>query len=246
MNERDLEARLRDTFRREASEADPGALFERVHAIPTMAGRHRSHWWQRLGFGAARSVGSGGIHVRGANSMIAATGITAAIAALTIGGAFLAAQVDSPPPGGQQPAAAESWVTVTGQQDGGCRSDGTCYATNHDMSDPRLDGDVSITFNYETGAGSAEGNYVLWGDLVLTNEGGSWEGNWVGFTDENGRHHITSWFEGTGDYEGLQYLEQAYEPEAGMSLATTGLLFEGDIPATVLPPVVAAAADDPQ
>lgn len=251
MNERDLEARLRDAYRAEASHADPGALIERVHAIPTTAGAERPRWWNRLGLGASRSAGSGGIDVRGARNMLTATRIAAVVAALALGSTFLAVQVDDSPGTAPAPAATtgESWITVTGQADLFCSGNTrTCHGTYHDMSDTRLDGDVSISFSHEgapeSGTMSNYTNYTLWGDVVVANDGGTWEGKWVGFRDEDSLHHVTSWFEGTGEYEGLKYIEQAYEPEGGLSVVSTGLLFEGQIPETVVPPTIASAVSE--
>lgn len=240
MNDRDLEIRLRAVYRAEAAQADPGALIERVHVIPTTAGPARPQWWHRFWFGASRSAASDGIHVRGAHNMFAASGITAAVAALIIGGSFLAAQLEDQPAGGAQPAGAtgESWVSVTGQQDLYCANT-ACSGTYHDMSDPRLDGKATITFAVgQEPESEVSGNVTLWGEVDVANEGGTWEGNWVGFADDKGLHHVTAWFEGTGEYEGLRYIEQAYEPEGGLSITSAGLLFDGDIPATVIPPVI--------
>jgi hypothetical protein len=53
--------------------------------------------------------------------------------------------------------------------------------------------------------------------------------------DDQGRHHITEWFEGTGDYEGLRYIEQGVQRERGGLLDVTGLVYEGTVPLTVIP-----------
>jgi hypothetical protein len=241
MNDHDLETRLRDAYHVEATQADPGALIERVHAIPATAGPERPRWWHRLRFGASRSAGSGGIQVRGASNMLAATGITAAIAALTLGGAFLAVQVEPPPEASRASAAAsgESWSIVTGGQDIRCNgSTLRCAGTYRDMSDPRLNGSAYISFEaqLDPSVDPYTGAYALAGDLVVRNSGGTWEGNWIGFADEDGIHHITSWFTGTGEYEGLKYIEQSAGTTGGEGITSTGLLYEGDTPFTVVPP----------
>ena len=234
MNDRDLETRLRDAYRAAATQTDPGALIERVHTIPTTVGPERPRWWHRLGFGALRSAGSGGIKVRGANNMFAATGITAAIAALALGGAFLAAQVEPAPQGGQQPASAtgESWITVTGTQEFACGY-GSCAGTST-MSDPRVEGDAEIRWSSDQRQSIDVSNYLLWGSITIANDGGTWVGQWTGFVDEEERHHITTWVQGLDAYEGLSYVEQAAQATSDGPLIATGLLYEGEAPPTVL------------
>lgn len=248
MNQRDLETRLQRSYRRHAELADPGALVERLHSIPTTDEPRRSRRWHVLGLGGSRTAGPGGIDVRGASNMLTATRIAAVVAALALGASFMAQQIGAGPEPAARPGATagEAWTTVTGLQDYACNATTqTCRGTNHDMSDPRLEGKVAITFSYQEDADDPSvGNYTLWGDLVISNDGGTWEGNWVGFTDERQLHHITSWFEGTGEYEGLSYIEQSYEPEGGKSMVATGLLFDGDIPATVMPPVMSDPSSD--
>ena len=57
MNERDLETRLRSTYRTRAERADPGALSERVHSIPATVEPQRRRWWHGFRSGTARSAG---------------------------------------------------------------------------------------------------------------------------------------------------------------------------------------------
>ena len=237
MNERDLETRLRDMYRVEAEKADPGALNERVHAIPATVEQERRRPWHGLGFGAMRNAGPGGIQVKGANNMLAATRIAAIVAALALGTTFPAVQLGDAPEPARLPHAPmdDVWVTVTGTQFMSGGDPEGMYGTRSSVSDPRLEGDVTITYERNGPYGN---NSTLWSTVTITNEEGSWEGLSIGFADQQGRHHHTGWFEGTGAYEGLAYLEQLTEGEvnsAGMRLDVVGLLYEGELPPMVLP-----------
>lgn len=96
MNERDLEARLRDIYRVAAERADPGALTERVRSIPATVEPERRRWWHSLRPGAARRTGLGGTHVRRGDNMFTAARVAAVVAALALGASFLAMQVGDP------------------------------------------------------------------------------------------------------------------------------------------------------
>jgi hypothetical protein len=103
------------------------------------------------------------------------------------------------------------------------------------VSDPRLEGDVTITYERN---GPTDDNSTLWSTVTITNDQGSWEGLSIGFADERGGHRHTGWFEGTGAYEGLAYIEQLTEPDvntAGTFLDAVGLVYEGELPPMVLP-----------
>ena len=237
MNERDLETRLRDAYRAAATQADPGALAERLHSIPATAEPQRRRWWHALGLGTSRGAGPGGIDVRGANNMLTATRIAAVVAVMALGSTFLAVQVgDAPQP--VVPAAApagESWVTVTGTQSLSGGEETGMYGRRLDVSDPRLEGDVTITYERN---GPTDDNSTLWSTVTITNDQGSWVGLSIGFADERGEHRHTGWFEGTGAYEGLAYIEQLTEPDvntAGTFLDAVGLVYEGELPPMVLP-----------
>ena len=70
------------------------------------------------------------------------------------------------------------------------------------MSDERVSGTSTVTFNYDMyPAGLAD----MWGTTVLTNDGGTWEGEWVGSIHSDGTHTTYETLTGTGDYTGLRY-----------------------------------------
>mgnify|MGYP001824050306 FL=1 len=246
MNERDLETRLRDAYRAEASNADPGALSERVHSIPAMVEPQRRRWWHRFRPGATRHVGPGGTQVRGANNMLTATSIAAVVAALTLGAAFLAAS-DAPEavPAPGAPTT-DDWATVTGYQLlQGSGTDCALTGRNWNMSDPRLEGDVCI--DYEMAEGG-EDLATIWSSISITNADGSWQGHSVGFADERDAHRHTSWFEGHGAYEGLAFIQVLTEvndefPSAGGNLDMVGLIYAGELPPMVNPDWAAEMAE---
>jgi hypothetical protein len=242
MNERDLEARLRRTYLAEAERADPGALIERVHSIPATVEPERRRWWHGLGSGVARLTGSNGEQAIGGIKMLTSMRAAAVVAVLALTTTVLALQVASPTetvaPGVAEPGGAEpggAWVTVTGTQEILSTTGGRGSLISA-MSDERLSGNIAITWSADAEGPSAdENNDVLWGATTITNDGGTWEGQWVGFVDDQGRHHITSWHEGTGDYEGLRYIEQGTQRVQGGLIDVTGLIFRGMAPSTVIP-----------
>jgi hypothetical protein len=261
VNERDLETRLRSTYRSRAERTDPGALTERVHSIPATVEPERRRWWHRFRTGATRHAGPGGAQVRGANNMLAVTGITAAFAVLALGTTFLAVQVGDPPETAPQPAAqaTDGWAIVTGTQFlTGPGPDCAIAGLNLNISDPRLAGDVCIEgdaciegdvcIDYEEveeGLGLA----TFWSSITITNDDGSWQGHSVGFMDEQGAHHHMGWFEGRDAYEGLAFIQQLTEaspvvPSAGGRLDMVGLIYEGELPPMVIPDWAADTSGD--
>ena len=247
MNERDLETRLRSTYRSRAERTDPGALTERVYSIPATIEPERRRWWHRFGSGAPRHAGLGGAQVRGASNMLSATRVAAVVAALALGTTFLAVEVGDPPEGAPQQVVpgTDSWAIVTGTQTlVGASPDCELTARNRNMSDPRFEGDVCI--NYET---VGEDLATFWSSITVTNADGSWRGHSVGFMDEQEAHRHTSWFEGHGAYEGLAFIQQLTEenpefPSAGARLDMVGLIYEGELPPMVMPDWAADTAGD--
>ncbi len=74
------------------------------------------------------------------------------------------------------------------------------YETN--MSDERVSGISTVTINYDY---YPTGTADMWGTTVLTNDGGSWEGEWIGSIHSDGTHTTYETLRGTGDYAGLRY-----------------------------------------
>jgi hypothetical protein len=72
-------------------------------------------------------------------------------------------------------------------------------------SEPRVSGDVFLTVNWNFQFTITHPFGPMWGKIRLENEGGYWEGIWVGeITELEGSSHIYAVMRGYGDYEGLQ------------------------------------------
>ena len=172
--------------------------------------------------------------------MLTATRIAAVVAAIALGSTFMAVQVGGPDDAAPAPgvSSGEAWVTVTGTQSLSGSSGDALLGRNTGMSDPRLEGDVRITFDQGMSSVDDSGlNSTLWSLVTITNDEGSWHGPSIGFVDESGVHHHFGWYEGAGDYEGWVFLEQLTEElaSAGMDLDIAGLVYEGELPPSVLP-----------
>jgi hypothetical protein len=73
-----------------------------------------------------------------------------------------------------------------------------------DMSDARLSGTVRVSINYDMHAG---GIADMWGTSVITNDGGTWEGDWIGSIRGDDTHLLYMPYAGTGDYAGFRYID---------------------------------------
>lgn len=186
--------------------------------------------------------------IRRTRSMFSATGVAAATAIFMLGASFaLVAQPTGDPEEQATAPAAEAsgpddiarftWrSSVSADYPGG-----TAHATEFgesfrggrieytvDASDPRLDGTLAITYNYDY-YDSEEIDYpvvVLAGVQVLENENGAWQGtgegiDFPGTTDYLGRSVLN----GTGAYEGLTAVLYATGTDQG-----EGLVFPGVMP----------------
>jgi hypothetical protein len=244
MNERDLETRLRSAYRSKAQRTDPGALTERVHSIPATVEPERRRFWHRFRSGAPRRAGLGGAQVRGASNMLSATRIAALVAALALGTTFLAVQVGGPEETAQQPGASapDETVMVRGTQQFLSEiGSGDFTARREGMSDPRLDGEVTLDFTGaypgKEPADAKQSPEVRWSTVTVTNDEGSWHGHSVGFLDEWNELRGIGWLEGHGEYEGLVFVEQfgLPVPGSGGRVDVVGILYEGELPPTVIP-----------
>jgi len=77
------------------------------------------------------------------------------------------------------------------------------YCTD-ETNDPRISGEVFVTINWNF-------KFItypygpMWGTIRLSNDGGYWEGSWVGeITKLEGYSYIYAVMRGYGDYAGLQ------------------------------------------
>jgi len=87
-----------------------------------------------------------------------------------------------------------------------------------EVSDPRLSGPLVLTvnWNFQLTAPPVFGYGPEWGTMRISNEGGYWEGHWVGERTEEGYSYITAVLHGYGDYQGLQartdYVHETTDP----------------------------------
>lgn len=75
-----------------------------------------------------------------------------------------------------------------------------------EANDNRLSGDLYYTFSGNlkfTGVPPVFFYGHFWGNIVIENEGGTWEGANTGVRTEEGYHYAFSVLHGHGDYEGL-------------------------------------------
>jgi hypothetical protein len=126
----------------------------------------------------------------------------------------------------------QQWISEIGDS-------GDFTARREGMSDPRLDGEVLLestgAYEGEEPADAAQSPHVRWGTVTVTNDEGSWRGNSVGFVDEWNELRQVGWLEGHDAYEGLIFIEQWAYPESLGRSDVVGILYEGEIPPTVLP-----------
>ena len=83
-----------------------------------------------------------------------------------------------------------------------------------DASDDRLDAAGEMTVNNDQ---RDDGSSTGWGTFKITNDGGTWEGDWSGAGEAkmNGNVYILSKLTGSGDYQGLiAYLLYVMPPES--------------------------------
>ena len=82
---------------------------------------------------------------------------------------------------------------------------GTLECTDTVPDEPRVSGDVFLTINWNFQFTTTHPFGPMWGKIRLDNEGGYWEGIWVGkITEHEGDSYIHSVMRGFGGYEGLQ------------------------------------------
>jgi len=175
--------------------------------------------------------------------MFSATKLVAGAAILALAGGFLYSGVVTIEPDHPAPAGAEAertdFIIVNGTST--ITGGGGSAAGDDSMSDPRASGHAYLTLHYLTGDEDLTG--VQWGQYNLSNDGGAWEGEWIGFyespsVDESpsdrpmvGAENVMIWASGTGDYEGWSYVAN-YTGDLG-ALTVRGLMYEDDIPPTV-------------
>ena len=119
------------------------------------------------------------------------------------------------------------WIS----EDGVLHIRGGQEAYRDEVDDPRLCGDTVVTLNANFHLADPPVFVYgrMWGTFRIENEGGYWEGSWVGErTELQGFSYIRGVLHGHGAYEGLQaraeYVRESPDPTA--SFAVHGMVME--------------------
>jgi hypothetical protein len=100
--------------------------------------------------------------------------------------------------------------------------------------DPRVTGMVNGTWNTDRWGDLYNGAMTQWGTATLTNESGTWEGDYAGGFASPVGDVIARWWRGTGEYEGLTFYMWIAGSEPGVPMFDIGgIIFPGDPPPTV-------------
>lgn len=118
-------------------------------------------------------------------------------------------------------AAGRQWVS----EDGVLHIRGGVEAYDDDVDDPRLCGDslVTVNANFKLADPPVFVYGRMWGTFRIENDGGYWEGHWVGERTEEGFSYIRTVLHGHGGYEGLlaraDYVREDPSPIAAFSVS---------------------------
>lgn len=95
----------------------------------------------------------------------------------------------------------------TSDPDGARHYRGGTFVFDEVMNDPRVSGQHTVTNFSMDYWGPDNDNVALvqWGDELIENDGGTWEGWASGIYSTERGDLIAVWFEGTGEYAGLSY-----------------------------------------
>jgi hypothetical protein len=97
-------------------------------------------------------------------------------------------------------------------------------------SDPRLSGEIDLIYNIMGWSGTGA---VQWGYARISNEEGSWNGNWSSNVQDGGDQIILGWYVGASAYEGWSYVETQVG-EFQQPRETFGIVYPGPPPPTVV------------
>lgn len=97
---------------------------------------------------------------------------------------------------------------------------GVALSCSGAMSDPRLDGGVTVNLSIDE---RADGSADIWGTATLANAGGSWTGMWRGTVDVGyTTQHVEGVYLGSGANEGLRF--RFSQVTSGDAYALTGTI----------------------
>lgn len=114
---------------------------------------------------------------------------------------------------------------------GGWRQRGRELHATSEMSDVRLSGSVTVTDNADRFVVADEilGD-VLWGNIVIENDQGTWTGPMTGTSDLSADQAGIAYIElvGAGAYEGLSAI--LFQRETATTIDWNGVIFSGNLP----------------
>ena len=105
------------------------------------------------------------------------------------------------------------------------------FPGEEDLADPRVFGDEIITGNLNM---KLVDDPCIWaygpmsGTFLITNEGGTWEGTWVGWRDKRGYSYIEYVGSGRGGYAGLKIRvhDERLDPDPTTDYHWTGYILD--------------------
>ena len=107
----------------------------------------------------------------------------------------------------------------------------TCVDT---ASDPRVAGTSTVVLGFESWDEMLlmedPANSVTWSDYTLQGPEGTWTGHGYGFYDTDGTAHNMTIATGSGDYEGLTYIQSITVPAGSANPVSVGLIQRGSLP----------------
>ncbi len=185
--------------------------------------------------------------VKGTITMFSASKIIAAASVLALSAGIASSGVLTTEPG--TPAAGPVWtgdyfdsdeglVAVSGSGRFG-PSPGVVTGTVI-MSDPRVSGDLLAGYQWLC---EPNESCTSWGSATLTNDGGTWEGDFVAFNGPAPGHlqNLMIWMNGTGEYEGLSHVVNFVGPM--IDSIGTGQIIDAPLPPQVALDWAAEIAD---
>ena len=129
----------------------------------------------------------------------------------------------------------EGAVTVNG--DGSISSRGGTLTEELVSDDPRVAGTADGTWEADRWEGAeSSGALVQWGTSELTNDGGSWRGDYSGIRTTETGDLLARWWEGAGEYEGLTFFMWITDGSAS-PWEWSGVVYPGAPPLTSEPRV---------
>jgi hypothetical protein len=109
---------------------------------------------------------------------------------------------------------------------------GDTVACTDTSNDPRVSGDATYTFDWDSWGSIVSGSTVGWGTGKLVNDGGSWVGTYTETYSTRNGDLLMWWWKGEGGYDGLAYVMYAVIPneDVAWTYPVQGLIYPGEPP----------------